>query len=84
MSKHLRGESVWINPCVMLAFASAIARKEHNRAWHLIRANCNTGYNINIRGDDMDAINNIALRQLLTQRRDAVWVGLDVCPRTCL
>ena len=49
-----------IIPCDMLAFASATARKKCNLAWHLLRANCDTGYNMNIRGDDMDAINNTA------------------------
>ena len=33
--------------------------------------------------DDMDAIDITALRHFITQRRDAVWEGLDVCPRTC-
>lgn len=37
---------------------------------------------MNIRGDDIDAINNTTLRRLLIQRCDAVWVGLDVCPST--
>ena len=35
------------------------------------------------RGRDMDAIDITALRHFITQRRDAVWEGLDVCPRTC-
>ena len=35
------------------------------------------------RCDDLDHIDMSALSLMLRQRRDAVWDGLDICPRTC-
>ena len=42
-----------------------------------------TGYELSIRVDAMDAIDITALRQHVAQQRDAIWDGLDICPRTC-
>ena len=41
------------------------------------------GYQLVIRCDDLDHIEISALELMLAQRRDAVWDGLDICPRTC-
>ena len=41
-----------------------------------------TGYELSIRVDALDIIDLTALKQHLTQQQDAVWDGLDVCPRT--
>lgn len=40
-------------------------------------------YNANLRSDEMHAIDMTALTQLLTQRGDAVWIGLNAYCRTC-
>ena len=61
----------------------AVAALRHNWAWSMFKAIRTTGYELNIRVDDMDTIDIVALRQHLTQQRDAIWDGLDICPRTC-
>ena len=50
---------------------------------HVHAAVCLIGYQLNIRCDDLDHIDMSALSLMLRQRRDAVWDGLDICPRTC-
>ena len=64
---------------------SAIGPRNRRKNWagSMYRAVIDTGYQLAIRLDDMDAIDITALRHFITQRRDAVWEGLDVCPRTC-
>ena len=64
---------------------SAIGPRNRRKNWagSMSRAIIDTGYQLAIRLDDMDAIDITALRHFITQRRDAVWEGLDVCPRTC-
>ena len=64
---------------------SAIGPRNRRKNWagSMYRAVIDTGYQLAIRLDDMDAIDIVALRHFITQRRDAVWEGLDVCPRTC-
>ena len=49
----------------------------------MFRAVRATGYELGIRADDMDIIDITAFKQHITQQRDSVWDGLDVCPRTC-
>ena len=61
----------------------AVLTSRHNWAWSMFKAIRATEYELSIRVDDMDAIDVIALRQHLAQQRDAVWDGLDTCPRTC-
>ena len=61
----------------------AVAASRHNWAWSMFKAIRTTGYELSIRVDDMDTIDIVALRQHLTQQRDAIWDGLDICPRTC-
>ena len=39
---------------------------------------------LDLRWDDLDQMDIYALSLLLRQRTDAVWDGLDICPRTCL
>ena len=48
----------------------------------MYRAVIDTGYQLAIKLDDMYTI-DIAVHQLITQRRDSVWEGLDICPRAC-
>ena len=64
---------------------SAIGPRNRRRNWagSMYRAIIDTGYQLAIRLDDMDTIDITALRHFITQRRDAVWEGLDLCPRTC-
>ena len=49
------------------------------------RAVIDTGYQPAVRMADIDTskIDMTALRQLITQRYNAVWDGLDLCTRTC-
>jgi hypothetical protein len=63
--------------------SAAVASSQHNWAWSMFKAIRATGYELSIRVDDMDVINVSALRQHIAQRRDSIWDGLDVCPRTC-
>ena len=52
----------------------------------MYRAIIDTGYQLAVRLDDMDTIDITALchdHHDITQHRDAVWEGLDPCPRTC-
>ena len=75
-----------IHRCMALdSCKSAIGPRNRRKNWagSMYRAIIDTGYQLAIRLDDMDAIDITALRHFITQRRDAVWEGLDVCPRTC-
>ena len=75
-----------IHRCMALdSCKSAIGPRNRRKNWagSMYRAIIDTGYQRAIRLDDMDAIDITALRHFITQRRDAVWEGLDVCPRTC-
>ena len=75
-----------VHRCMALdSCKSAIGPRNRRKNWagSMYRAVINTGYQLAIRLDDMDAIDITALRHFITQRRDAVWEGLDVCPRTC-
>ena len=62
---------------------AAVASAHRNWAWCMFKAVRATGYELGIRIDDLDIIHISALKQHLTQRQDAIWDGLDVCPRTC-
>ena len=64
---------------------SAIGPRNRGKNWagSMYRAVIDTGYQLAIRLDDMDAIDITALRHFITQRHDAVWEGLNLCPRTC-
>ena len=75
-----------VHRCMALdSCKSAIGPRSRRKNWagSMYRAVIDTGYQLAIRLDDMDAIDITALRHFITQRRDAVWEGLDVCPRTC-
>ena len=75
-----------IHRCMALdSCKSAIGPRNRRKNWagSMYRAIIDTAYQLAIRLDDMDAIDITALRHFITQRRDAVWEGLDVCPRTC-
>ena len=65
------------------ACTAAISSNCRNWAHSMFRAVRGTGYQLNIRCDDLDKILAPALTLMLEQRRDAVWDGLDICPRTC-
>ena len=64
---------------------SAIGPRNRRKNWagSMYRAVIDTGYQLAVRLNDMDAIDITALRHFITQRCDAVWEGLDVCLRTC-
>ena len=65
------------------ACSAAISQDHRNWAHSMFKAIRGIGYQLNIRCDDLDHIDMSALSLMLTQRRDAVWDGLDICPRTC-
>ena len=60
---------------------AAIAHNQKDWASPNFKAIEATGYDVQIRLDDMDAIDIPALSLLLVKRRDFVWHGLDFCPR---
>ena len=62
---------------------AAVGSSQFNWAWSMFKSVRATGYALSIRADDMDIIDVTALRRHLTQQRDSVWDGLDICPRTC-
>ena len=75
-----------VHRCMALdSCKSAIGPRNRRKNWagSMYRDVINTGYQLAIRLDDMHAIDITALHHFITQRRDAVWEGLDVCPRTC-
>ena len=63
--------------------ASAVARNRRIWARSMFRAIRDTEYDLTVRVDDVGIVDITALRALLTQRRDAVWQNLDICPKTC-
>ena len=65
------------------ACSSAISQDHRNWAHSMFKAIRGIGYQLNIRCDDLDHMDIPALSLLLRHRRDAVWDGLDICPRTC-
>ena len=65
------------------ACLAAISQGHRNWAHSMFKAIRGIGYQLNIRCDDLDQIDTSALSLMLAQRRDAVWDGLDICPRTC-
>ena len=67
-----------IHRCMALdSCKSAIGPRNRRKNWagSMYRAIIDTGYQLAIRLDDMDAIDITALRHFITQRRDAVWEG---------
>ena len=69
----------------MESCTAAVGSSQHNWAWSMamfksIRA---TWYELSIRADDMGIIDVTALRQHLTQQRDTICEGLDICPGFC-
>ena len=65
------------------ACTAALSSNHSNWARSIIRAVRGTGYQPNIRCDDLDHILISALSLMLAQGRDAVWDDLDICPRSC-
>ena len=65
------------------ACRAAISSNHRNWAHSMFKAIRGTGYQLNIRCDDFDKVLVPALALMLEQRRDAIWDGLDICPRTC-
>ena len=67
------------------ACKSAIGPRNRRRNWagSMYIAIINTGYQLAIGLDDMDTIDITTLRHFITRCHDAVWEGLDSCPRTC-
>ena len=65
------------------ACLAAISQGHRNWAHSMFKAIRGIGYQLTIRCDDLDQIDISALSLMLAQRRDAVWDGLDICPRTC-
>ena len=68
---------------IMDACLAAISQGHRNWAHSMFKAIRGIGYQLTIRCDDLDQIDISALSLMLAQRRDAVWDGLDICPRTC-
>ena len=64
---------------------SAIGPRNRRKNWagSIYRAVIDAGYQMTIRMDDMSVADIGSFRMCITQRRDAVWAGLDICPRTC-
>ena len=65
------------------ACSAAISQGHRNWAHSIFRAIRGIGYQLVIKCNNLDKIHIPALALMLTQRGNAVWDGLDICPRTC-
>ena len=65
------------------ACSAAISQGHRKLAHSMFQAIRGIGYQLVIKCDNLDQIDIPALSLMLTQRRNAIWDGLDICPRTC-
>ena len=69
---------------VALEACSAVISHDHRNWAHFTsKATRGIGHRLNIRCADLDHIDISMLSLMLAQCRNAVWDGLDICPKTC-